>query len=78
MPNTQWSGETLEAGAHPPNEPLLTAVVISRDDEDVIERAVDGILAQDCEFPVQIVVVTSGTDRTAEIVRSAIPMSSSS
>jgi glycosyltransferase involved in cell wall biosynthesis len=53
--------------------PVISAIVISRDDEDRIERAVRALVAQDCPGPFEIIVVTSGTDRTAEIVRSTFP-----
>lgn len=53
--------------------PAISAIVISRDDEDQIERAVGALVAQDCPVPFEIIVVTSGTDRTAEIVRSRFP-----
>ncbi len=52
---------------------MLTAVVISRDDESRIERTVRSIVEQACDEPFEVVVVTSGTDRTAEIVRSRFP-----
>jgi glycosyltransferase involved in cell wall biosynthesis len=53
--------------------PVISAIVISRDDEDRIERALGALVAQDCPGPFEIIVVTSGTDRTAEIVRSRFP-----
>jgi UDP-N-acetylmuramyl pentapeptide synthase/glycosyltransferase involved in cell wall biosynthesis len=53
--------------------PVISAIVISRDDEDRIERAVGALVAQDCPEPFEIIVVTSGTDRTADIVRSRFP-----
>jgi glycosyltransferase involved in cell wall biosynthesis len=73
VPHEPWPGESEEAAAHPAGEPLLTVVIISRDDEAVIARAVDGVLAQACDVEVQVVVVTSGTDRTAAIVRARYP-----
>ncbi|HEX3834064.1 MAG TPA: glycosyltransferase, partial [Solirubrobacteraceae bacterium] len=53
--------------------PVISAIVISRDDENRIERAVGALVAQDCPEPFEIIVVTSGTDRTADIVRSRFP-----
>jgi glycosyltransferase involved in cell wall biosynthesis len=73
VPHAQWPAEADEARSHPEGEPLLTVVIISRDDEQVIERAVDGVLGQACGAQVQVVVVTSGTDRTADIVRDRYP-----
>lgn len=53
--------------------PVLSAVVISRDDEDRIERCVKSVAGQICERPFEVIVVSSGTDRTAEIVRERFP-----
>jgi spore germination protein len=53
--------------------PVISAIVISRDDEDRIERAVRALVAQDCPEPFEVIVVTSGTDRTGDIVRSRFP-----
>ena len=53
--------------------PLLSAVVISRDDEDRIERAVRSVVEQECPVPFEVIVVVSGTDRTAQIVRECFP-----
>ncbi|MFL5781985.1 MAG: glycosyltransferase family 2 protein, partial [Thermoleophilaceae bacterium] len=43
------------------------------DDEQRIERAVRAVVEQDCPEPVEVVVVTSGTDRTAAVVRHRFP-----
>lgn len=53
--------------------PVLSAVVISGDDEQHIERAVRSVVEQECAEPFEVIVVTSGTDRTAEIVRQRFP-----
>jgi glycosyltransferase involved in cell wall biosynthesis len=53
--------------------PLLSAIVISRDDEQRIERSVRSVVQQDCPYPFEVIVVTSGKDRTAEIVRERFP-----
>lgn len=53
--------------------PVLSAIVISRDDEDRIERAVRSVVEQRCDHPFEVIVVTSGTDRTASIVRERFP-----
>jgi glycosyltransferase involved in cell wall biosynthesis len=47
--------------------------VISRDDETRIEKAVASVVAQRVPEPFEVIVVTSGTDRTAEIVRTRFP-----
>jgi glycosyltransferase involved in cell wall biosynthesis len=53
--------------------PALTAVVISRNDEARIARTVRSIVTQECPWPFEVIVVTSGTDRTAQIVREQFP-----
>jgi glycosyltransferase involved in cell wall biosynthesis len=53
--------------------PALSAIVISRDDEARIARTVSSIVGQACEWPFEVIVVTSGRDRTAEIVRQEFP-----
>ena len=53
--------------------PVLSAIVISRDDEKRIESAVRAVVKQDCDDPFEVIVVTSGTDRTAEVVREKFP-----
>ena len=47
--------------------------MISRDDEDRIERAVGSVVEQVCPEPFEVIVVTSGTDATAAIVRRRFP-----
>jgi glycosyltransferase involved in cell wall biosynthesis len=54
-------------------EPVLSAIVISRNDEVRIGRAVASVVSQACPEPFEVIVVTSGTDRTAEIVRERFP-----
>lgn len=53
--------------------PRLSAIVISRNDEERIERTVRSVVEQDCPAPFEVIVVTSGTDRTAAIVRERFP-----
>jgi glycosyltransferase involved in cell wall biosynthesis len=53
--------------------PLLSAIVISRDDERTIERTVCSVVEQEVPAPFEVIVVTSGTDRTAQIVRETFP-----
>jgi glycosyltransferase involved in cell wall biosynthesis len=80
LPLTEGRGRKIDAGlavsadvAADPDAPALTAIVISRDDEDRIERAVGSVVAQELAEPFEVVVVTSGTDRTARIVRDRFP-----
>jgi glycosyltransferase involved in cell wall biosynthesis len=51
----------------------LTGIVISHDDEHRIERAVRSVVEQECPEPFEVIVVVSGTDATAEVVRSRFP-----
>ncbi|HLB62684.1 MAG TPA: glycosyltransferase [Actinomycetota bacterium] len=53
--------------------PVLSAIVIARDDEDRIERTVRSVVEQRTPEPFEVIVVTSGNDRTAEIVRERFP-----
>ncbi len=57
----------------PQEGPVISAIVISRDDEEKISRTVSSVVGQDCPEPFEVIVVTSGTDRTAEIVRKEFP-----
>jgi hypothetical protein len=56
-----------------PNEPALSVIVISHDDEAVIERSVGAVVRQELGEPFEVIVVTSGTDRTAAVVRDRFP-----
>ncbi|HXJ64968.1 MAG TPA: glycosyltransferase, partial [Actinomycetota bacterium] len=53
--------------------PALSAVVIARDDESRIERVVRSVVSQEVPEPFEVIVVTSGGDRTAEIVLREFP-----
>jgi glycosyltransferase involved in cell wall biosynthesis len=54
-------------------DPVLSAIVIARNDEATIERSVRALVEQRCDGGIEVVVVTSGTDRTAQIVRERFP-----
>jgi glycosyltransferase involved in cell wall biosynthesis len=56
-----------------PDEPAISVVVIARNDEARILRAVTAAVHQELDEPFEVVVVTSGTDRTATVVRQAFP-----
>ena len=56
-----------------PTGPLLSAIVISRDDEETIERSVRSVVEQECPDPFEVIVVVSGTDGTADVVREKFP-----
>jgi glycosyltransferase involved in cell wall biosynthesis len=53
--------------------PALSAIVISRDDEERIARCVASVVAQESPWPFEVIVVTSGRDGTADIVRRDFP-----
>jgi glycosyltransferase involved in cell wall biosynthesis len=53
--------------------PVLSAIVIAQDDESRIKDAVRAVTEQECPEPFETIVVTSGRDRTAEIVRARFP-----
>jgi glycosyltransferase involved in cell wall biosynthesis len=54
--------------------PVLSAIVIAQNDEDSIERRVRAVVDQECPEPFEVIVVTSGTDHTADIVRERFPV----
>jgi hypothetical protein len=51
----------------------MSAIVISRDDEAVIARRLGSVVGQVCPEWVEIIVVVSGRDGTARIVRERFP-----
>lgn len=53
--------------------PVLSAIIISRNDEGRIERAVRSVVEQELGEPFEVIVVTSGTDSTGRIVRERFP-----
>ena len=65
---------SLKGGADRREEvPLISAIVISRDDEETIAHAVDAVVEQCCSFPFEVLVVCSGHDRSGAIVRERVP-----
>lgn len=55
------------------DEPAISVIVIARNDEASIERAVGAVVSQQIDEPIEVIVVTSGTDRTATMVREGFP-----
>ncbi len=53
--------------------PVLSAIVISRNDEERIARTVRSVVTQEVPAPFEVIVVVSGDDRTADIVREQFP-----
>ena len=77
-PGTQvlLAAANAEEGPRPTERedgPVISAIVISRNDEDRIARTVSSVVGQYCREPFEVIVVTSGSDRTAEIVRKEFP-----
>lgn len=68
--NAAWPWEPQD-GSGP--APVLSAIVISRNDESRIERTVRSVVEQECSVPFEVIAVTSGTDRTAQVVRDRFP-----
>ena len=57
----------------PNRHPVLTAIVFGYHNERTIERSVQSLLDQECDDPFEVVVATSGRDRTAQIVTTCFP-----
>lgn len=53
--------------------PVLTAIMISRDDGAAIERPLRSVVSQSVDVPFEVVVVTSGAQDTADVVRRWFP-----
>ena len=53
--------------------PVISAVVVAPDDDERIELVVHALVEQDCPDPFEVIVVTSGADRTAAIVHERFP-----
>jgi LCP family protein required for cell wall assembly len=67
------SGRALDLHTLGLDAPFLSAIVISRNNERTIERSVRSVVNQECPNPFEVIVVVSGEDRTAEIVRDRFP-----
>jgi glycosyltransferase involved in cell wall biosynthesis len=63
----------MDGPATDQDAPALSAIVIARDNEATIARTVASVVGQDCPEPFEVIVVVSGTDRTAAIVRERFP-----
>lgn len=75
MPVLLAGGTDDEMGSEvdDPAAVALSAIVISRNDERTIARSVASVVNQEMPEPFEVIVVTSGTDRTADIVREQFP-----
>lgn len=64
--------EDLSPGQDPA-VPAMSAIIISRNNEETIASSVAAAVGQEMPEPFEVIVVTSGTDRTAEVVRDRFP-----
>ena len=55
------------------DDPTLSAIVISRDDNAAIRKSVQSVVTQVTEFSFEVIVVTSGTGSAADIVQEEFP-----
>jgi glycosyltransferase involved in cell wall biosynthesis len=53
--------------------PVLSAIVISQNNEATIERTLRSIVSQVCPFPFEVILVNSGSDGTVEIAQQHFP-----
>jgi glycosyltransferase involved in cell wall biosynthesis len=53
--------------------PTISAVVIAQNDQDTIAGSVGALVSQEIDQPFEVIVVTSGTDRTADVVTAGFP-----
>lgn len=56
-----------------PDEVALSVVVIAQNDEGSIARSITAVVTDTFSEELEVIVVTSGTDRTATIVRESFP-----
>ena len=63
----------LEDATFDPSAPVLSAIVIARDDAGRIERVVRSVVAQVCPELFEVIVVVSGSPETAAVVTRAFP-----
>lgn len=69
---------TLEDAGQPAldeihDRPVLSAIIISRDDGERLLRAVASVVAQESPWPFEVIVVTSGIGNGAALVRERFP-----
>jgi glycosyltransferase involved in cell wall biosynthesis len=55
------------------DRPVMSAIVISMNDRDRIEEVMDALVSQEVDRPVELILVNSGRDGTAEFVRDHYP-----
>jgi glycosyltransferase involved in cell wall biosynthesis len=69
LPAGRGTGSIEVTDLGPLDGPVLSAIVIAREDEGRIEQALRSVVEQECPFEFEVIVVVSGNDRTAAIVR---------
>jgi peptidoglycan/xylan/chitin deacetylase (PgdA/CDA1 family)/glycosyltransferase involved in cell wall biosynthesis len=69
-PNDRWQEAT---DPFPSTRPVLSAVVFAYRNENTILRSVSSLVQQDFDEPFEVIVATSGGDRTGELVRQSFP-----
>lgn len=67
------TGAAIDLEELDPDAPVLSAIVIAREDEATIERSVRAVVEQECPVRFEVIVVVSGSPRTAAIVRERFP-----
>lgn len=67
------AGDDVDLHALDLDGPVLTVIVIARDDAATVADRVRSVVEQHCDAPTETIVVTSGNDRTADIVRESFP-----
>jgi glycosyltransferase involved in cell wall biosynthesis len=55
------------------DRPALSAIVISRDDDERLVRTVASVVNQECPWPFEVIVVASGKGNGAALVRARFP-----
>lgn len=56
-----------------PSAPVLSAIVISRDDSSRISQVLRSVVGQETEEPFEVIAVVSGSARTAAVIRDGFP-----
>jgi len=65
------SSETGHRDAHGGHSPLVSVIVVARDEEENIGRCLAGVVSQQTDFDFEVLVVDSGSkDRTVEVAAS--------
>ncbi len=63
----------LDLAVLDPGAPVLSAIVISRNDRQTILDTVGSVAGQECPVAFEVIVAASGSDGTADVVRNVFP-----